>query len=75
LTGDATFATVQLGKTQDSQGAAIMVSAKASKDYRAQIGQQLGLVFSAAQCHLFDARSQLRIDAVPALPLTQAVIA
>ncbi len=75
LTGDATFATVQLAKgagSQDSQGAATLVSAKAAKDYRAQIGQPLGLVFSAASCHLFDAGSQLRIDA---LPETQGVAA
>ena len=75
LTGDATFATVQLSKGANEQSAAIMFSAKAAKDYRAHIGQQLGLVFSAAQCHLFDASSQLRIDALPAssaLPATRA---
>ena len=74
LTGDATFATVQLAKPADGPGAATMVSAKAAKDYRAQIGQPLGLVFSAAQCHLFDAGSQLRIDAMPAVAGTQAVV-
>jgi len=72
LTGDATFATVQLANAQSGQSPAIMVSAKAAKDYRAQIGQPLSLVFSAAQCHLFDAGSQLRIDALPAAPAVVA---
>ena len=65
LTGDATFATVQLDQAPDRKGVATLVCAKAAKDYRAQIGQVLGLVFSAAQCHLFDAASGLRIDALP----------
>ena len=50
-----------------------MQGPKAAKDYRAQIGQPLGLVFSAAQCHLFVAGSQLRIDAMPAMPAVAGV--
>ncbi len=54
LTGDATLVTLKLGEW--------MVTAKAGKDYRAQIGARLCFAVDAARCHLFDAQTEARID-------------
>lgn len=54
LTGDATLVTVKLG--------ALMVTAKAGKDYRSAMGAPVGFAVAAARCHLFDAQSQLRVQ-------------
>ena len=53
LTGDATQVTLRVGSQ--------LITAKAAKDQRAEIGQSLGLAASAARCHLFDAASGLRL--------------
>jgi multiple sugar transport system ATP-binding protein len=53
LTGDATLVTIKLGD--------LMVTAKADKDYRSAMGAQAGFTVDAARCHLFDARSEMRI--------------
>ncbi len=54
LLGDATMVTVRAG------GA--LVSVKAHKDYRAEIGDPVSIAVSPEICHLFDARSGTRID-------------
>ena len=59
LTGDATLVTIKLGD--------LMVTAKAGKDYRSAMGAQAGFTVDAARCHLFDAKSELRI-APPSAP-------
>jgi multiple sugar transport system ATP-binding protein len=53
LTGDATLVTIQLGE--------LMVTAKAGKSYRSAMGAQAGFMVDASRCHLFDARTELRI--------------
>ena len=54
LTGDATLVTIQQGD--------LMVTAKAGKDYRSDIGSRVGFSLDAQRCHLFDAATQARID-------------
>lgn len=54
LLGDATMVTVRAG------GA--MVSVKADKEYRAEIGEAVGIKIPAGICHLFDAESGARIE-------------
>ena len=55
LLGDATMVTVKAG------GA--MVSVKAHKDFRAQIGDPVSAMIPADICHLFDAKTGERLDA------------
>lgn len=55
LLGDATMVTVQAG------GA--LISTKADKDYRVQIGEPVGFVIPASHCHLFDQHTGQRLDA------------
>ncbi len=55
LLGDATMLTVRAGGG--------FVSVKAPKDTRAEIGEEVGIVVPHGACHLFDARSEERIDA------------
>ncbi len=54
LLGDATMVTVRAG------GA--MVAVKAAKDYRAQIGEPVGIALPDGITHLFDASTGQRID-------------
>ena len=54
LLGDATMVTVRAG------GA--LVAVKAPKDYRAQIGEAVGIAFPEGITHLFDAESGQRIS-------------
>ncbi len=56
LTGDATLATLKPGGQ--------FVTAKAGKEYRANIGQALGFGARAAHCYVFDGHTQdrLRMD-------------
>ena len=58
LTGDATLVTLQVGS------AAVKVTAKTGKDYRATTGQSMGFAADATRCFLFDASTQLRIRAL-----------
>lgn len=53
LLGDATMITVRVGEA--------MASVKADKDYRIDIGKQVGLEIDAATCHLFDEKTGERI--------------
>jgi len=55
LLGDATMITVRAGGT--------LVSVKASKDYRVEIGEQVAISVPAEICHLFDHESGARLDA------------
>ena len=57
LTGDATLATLKPGGQ--------FVTAKAGKDYRAHIGEPLGLAADAARCFLFDGQTQNRLRLTP----------
>ena len=52
LLGDATMITVRAGGT--------LVSVKAPKDYRAEIGEQVSIAVPAEICHLFDSESGAR---------------
>ncbi len=54
LTGDATLVTIKLGE--------LIVTAKAAKDYRSAMGTRVGFAVDASRCHLFDARTQLRVQ-------------
>ncbi|MBU3740002.1 MAG: TOBE domain-containing protein, partial [Rhodoferax sp.] len=56
LTGDSTLVMVRIADQ--------VVTARASKDYRARIGEPVGLAVDAARCHLFDSQTQnrLRLD-------------
>ena len=54
LLGDATMVSVRIG------GA--LVSVKADKAYRAEIGDPVSITVPAHTCHLFDAKSGARID-------------
>ncbi len=54
LLGDATMVTFRAGDA--------LVSVKAPKDYRADIGTQVSASIPAAICHLFDTKSGERID-------------
>ena len=53
LLGDATMVTVRAGES--------LVSVKAHKEYRAEIGDQIALSIPSAICHLFDAQTGVRI--------------
>ena len=55
LLGDASMATVQAG------GA--LVAVKAAKDYSGQIGQPIAIHVPASICHLFDAKTGVRLNA------------
>ena len=55
LLGDASMATVQAG------GA--LVAVKAAKDYAGQIGQPIAAHVPASICHLFDAKTGVRLNA------------
>ncbi|MDU8910836.1 ABC transporter ATP-binding protein [Aestuariicoccus sp. MJ-SS9] len=54
LLGDATMITVRIG------GA--LVSVKAGKEYRAEIGDPVAIAVPTAICHFFDATSGARVD-------------
>ena len=54
LLGDATMVSVRIG------GA--LVSVKADKAYRADIGDPVSIAIPPKACHLFDAKSGARID-------------
>ena len=53
LLGDATMVTLRLGDA--------LVSVKAHKDYRAEIGQEASVAVPASICHLFDRETGTRI--------------
>ena len=55
LLGDSTMITVRVGGT--------MVSVKAAKDFRADIGQAVSFSVAPAICHLFDMSTEARLDA------------
>jgi len=55
LLGDATMVTVRAAGT--------LVSVKAGKDYRASIGDNVGIAIDAALCHLFERQSGRRLAA------------
>ena len=54
LTGDATLVTLKLGD--------LMITAKGGKDFRCAMGSQLGFAVEAARCHLFDAKTEARLN-------------
>lgn len=54
LLGDATMVTIRAGES--------MLSVRTHKDYRAEIGENVGFQVPAQICHLFDAQSGNRID-------------
>ncbi|MCY4221225.1 MAG: sn-glycerol-3-phosphate ABC transporter ATP-binding protein UgpC [Thiotrichales bacterium] len=54
LLGDATMITVRLGDA--------LVSVKAHKDYRVDIGQHVSIAVPATICHLFDRETGTRIE-------------
>lgn len=54
LTGDATLVTVRVGNR--------LFTARAAKDFRAVVGQTVGLTLRPAHCHLFDATTQARLQ-------------
>ena len=56
LLGDATMITVRAGGT--------LVSVKAAKDYRAEIGERVSIAIDPAICHLFHHETGERIDVV-----------
>ena len=53
LTGDSTLVMVRIGEQ--------VVTARASKDYRARIGEPAGFAVRAEQCHIFDGQTQNRL--------------
>ena len=53
LTGDATLVTVRVGER--------LLTARAAKEFRAAVGQPVGLTLRPAQCHLFDTTTQARL--------------
>ncbi|MEM9779439.1 MAG: TOBE domain-containing protein, partial [Pseudomonadota bacterium] len=55
LLGDATMITVRAGGT--------LVSVKASKEYRTEIGAPVAVTIPAEICHLFDTQSGARLGA------------
>ena len=55
LLGDATMVTVRIGGT--------LISAKADKTFRAQIGDPVAIGVPTEICHLFDGKSGARIEA------------
>jgi multiple sugar transport system ATP-binding protein len=54
LTGDATLVTVRVGER--------LLTARTAKEFRATVGQRVGLTLRPAQCHLFDAITQARLQ-------------
>jgi multiple sugar transport system ATP-binding protein len=60
LLGDATLVTIRSG--------AALVAAKASKTFRAEIGDPVGFRLAAHHCHLFDCTTGLRIGTPAAGP-------
>jgi multiple sugar transport system ATP-binding protein len=54
LTGDATLVTVRIGDR--------LFTARAAKEFRTTVGQPVGLTLRPAQCHLFDATTQARLQ-------------
>ena len=54
LLGDATLVTVRAGDA--------FLAVKASKTFRAAIGEPIGFTLAAAHCHLFDRRDGARLD-------------
>lgn len=54
--GDATMITVRAGGS--------LVSVKAAKDFRAEIGDQVSIAIDPAICHLFHHETGVRLDAV-----------
>jgi multiple sugar transport system ATP-binding protein len=54
LTGDATLVTIKQGD--------LLVTAKAGKDHRSALGAHVGFAVDASRCHLFDARTEARIQ-------------
>jgi multiple sugar transport system ATP-binding protein len=58
LLGDATMVTLSAGGT--------LVAVKAAKDFRAAIGEPIGVRIDPGQCHLFDRDGGGRIKAAPA---------
>ena len=57
LLGDATLVTVRAG------GA--LCAVKAPKDFRAGIGSPVGFAIKAANCHLFDSGTGVRLEFTP----------
>ena len=55
LLGDATMITVRAGGS--------LVSVKAAKDFRCEIGEQIAISVPAKICHLFDSRTGARLEA------------
>ena len=55
LLGDATMITVRIGDT--------LVSVKAPKDYRAEIGDTVHIEVPRGICHFFDAETEQRVEA------------
>ncbi len=53
LTGDATLVTLRVGMQ--------FVTARASKDYRVEIGSRVGFATTAQACYLFDQQTQARL--------------
>ena len=53
LTGDSTLVMLRLGDQ--------VVTARASKDHRARIGEATGFAFDLSHCHLFDGQTQNRL--------------
>ena len=53
LTGDSTLVMLRLGDQ--------VVTARASKDHRARIGEATGFAFDLSRCHLFDGQTQNRL--------------
>ena len=53
LTGDSTLVMVRIGEQ--------VVTARASKDYRARIGEPAGFAVRAEHCHIFDGQTQNRL--------------
>jgi multiple sugar transport system ATP-binding protein len=58
LLGDATTVTIKIGDQ--------MITAKASKEFRASIGQRVGFSVAIERCYLFDGQTQnrMRLDPV-----------
>ncbi len=54
LLGDATIVTMRLG--------GMVASIRAAKDYRAEIGDKIGVNIPPSACHIFDAASGERLD-------------
>jgi multiple sugar transport system ATP-binding protein len=53
LTGDSTLVMLRVGDQ--------VVTARAAKDYRARIGDEVGFAVDARRCHLFDGQTQNRL--------------